>query len=178
MVEQKKEETVAKQPEFKQGNCAEIIALWGIQETILQQYRSIFIMTQSVIIGIALLTTQVKHPLVPMCILCVLAAYTMYLWQSICKRRGTIVYVCQFLAEQAENIVVKHPVKIIKNFDDDDKMEDVKIGEKLFSEYRSHHKNKTRKKMQNIMPWVFIAAWVFLLSETFFKDGLITLTRR
>jgi hypothetical protein len=136
----------------------ELVALWGIQDTLLQQYRTIFITMQSIFIAVAATLLSAKVPWIPMTLLTVLGSFTLWLWITICRSRGRGVYLLQFLAMQAEaGVPVVRPVRTLKDFQDK-KHPEIETNE-LF---RALEHGRTRWKLEFLLPIVFSLAWVFL----------------
>lgn len=140
---------------------SEVIALWDIQENLLQQYRTIFITKQSILVAVAAsVFTPKDPPWVPMLMLFTLAMFSLWLWLDICNRRGKAVYACQYMARMIEDgDLVEKPVEMLKNMEDS-KFMDPKIAND--QRYRILLMNRTRVLMQYILPTVFVLAWIVL----------------
>lgn len=157
-------------------NYAIAISLWGIQEALLQQYRTIFITMQSIFIAVAASVFQRTNPWLPMSLLFALAMFTLWLWLSTCNKRGRAVYFCQFLALKAEaGEIIPDPLKTLKDLEAGELL-DTKITRDAL--YLSLFQNKLRTKMQVMLPWVFVGAWVLLWIDIFWQHWFLALIPR
>lgn len=124
----------------------------------MQQYRTIFITMQSIFIAVAATVLTARVPWIPMALLTVLAALTLWLWVTICGSRGRAVYLLQFLAMQVEaGNPVHRPVRVLKDFQDG-KHPEIESND-LF---RALERGRTRWKLEVLLPAVFSLAWLFL----------------
>ena len=144
----------------KPSSHSDILALWGIQESLLQQYRGIFITMQSILLAVSVAIPKPSEHLIPFMTLFILGLLGLWLWVTICARRGRAVYLCQFLVLKSEDgEVVNNPVKVIKDAEDGDYIHQ---GFATDARFKSLHVNHTRGKMQILLPLGFLIAWVVL----------------
>ena len=137
---------------------AAIVALWGIQDALLQQYRTIFITMQSIFLAVGTALLQAQSPWIPLGVLTILALVGGWLWVTVCLARGTAVYVIQYLGlrfEQGKSIGA--PLKLLKDFQDGHHPEI-----RSDPQFRALLNGATRRKMEVILPSVFGLAWVCL----------------
>jgi len=71
-----------------------LIALWDIQDTLLQSYRSLFLGSQSILFGIAVFVAQGTVPLLS-AILFLVAMPIIRVWRDITEERGYDVWFFQ-----------------------------------------------------------------------------------
>jgi hypothetical protein len=136
----------------------ELIGLWGVQDGLLQQYRTIFITMQSIFIAVAAALLQAKEPWISTVLLTVLGVVTLYLWVTICLKRGQAVYCVQYLCLRAEQgQPLSAPIRILKEFQDGHHKEIERDPQ-----YRALLGGSTRKKLEVVLPSLFVVAWIFL----------------
>ena len=159
-----------------QNQFANVVAIWGIQEALLQQYRTIFITLQAIFIAVASSVFQRPDPWLPMIVLFVLAMFTLWLWLTICARRARTVLVCQFLALKAEaGEALAKPLSVMKDFEVSDRPDSTIAKDPLFV---SLSVNNTRRRMQVYLPAVFGAAWVLLWLDILLHHWALIFVRR
>jgi hypothetical protein len=93
----------------------QVMALWGIQESLLQAYRSIFITAESVVFAVAAAITT-SNPISAL-ILTFLGLVLLYMWHRVTSNRAKDVSFVQWLlarAEEGESI--EAPLKLFKDF--------------------------------------------------------------
>ncbi|MET3606081.1 hypothetical protein ABIC99_003916 [Sphaerotilus sulfidivorans] len=173
------------------------IAMWGVQDGLLQQYRVIFITMQSVFLSFAVtslfagsaapaeasaLSKSVSPlmligdgPVLPIAILAVVAIYVIrQLWVPLCRARADAVSLAQFLALQVEaGGVPEAPVKTLKDFQAGNRKD---IEANLI--FQGLRKSPGRGKMEIVLPRVFYIAWAAILIVLAFKYGYIALLPR
>jgi len=135
-----------------------IIALWSVQDGLLQQYRVIFVTLQSILISFAGAIYTSSTTVLPAVILAVIAAYGLVLWRTVCRARGEAVYVAQALAlkvERGESVFA--PVEQLKNFQRTDGQSMDKDKDFLALHGGAH---RTRSKLETNLLFLFAGAWV------------------
>ena len=180
---------MATQPNATLGDY---IAIWGVQDGLLQQYRVIFITMQSVFLSFAVASlfatsaTQADPkvaqgsasqtvlisdgPVLPVLILAAVAIYVIRsLWVPICRARGDAVSLTQFLALQVEaGGPAEPPVATLKAFQAGNRKD---IESNLV--FQGLRKSQGRAKMEVILPRVFYVAWGALLILLALKYGYL-----
>ncbi len=78
----------------------QMLAMWGIQDSLLQSYRSIFITAESVVFGIAAAITSIKPP--GAIVLTILGLVLLFLWHKVCFSRSVDVSFVQWLLARVE----------------------------------------------------------------------------
>lgn len=137
-------------------NYEELLSLWSIQDSLLQQYRTIFITMQSIFVGLALALAQKPHDAFSLTVLFLLSMVTLWLWLDICTMRGKAVYVTQYFArvyEDGED--VERPLKRLKDFQSGS----LKITDER---YLALLKGTPRLKMEKLLPAIFLGVWLVL----------------
>ena len=85
--------------EYTRGD---ILALWGVQESLLQSYRQIYLSSQSILIAAAFLLLEVPNPStktsISRALLVLIGIVTLYLWGA-GHRRKAVTYVQAQLLE-------------------------------------------------------------------------------
>ena len=133
---------------------SELLRLWGIQESLLQSYRSIFLSTQSIFIsiGTALSIASTKLPVAFWGLLPIsfLAIYLLYAWVTITKQRSAAVNYCQ-----AQVILLEEGQEITKPLQ--------KMNAHLGSSSKNSDGEVARAHLQRL-PYLFLLLWIVLLS--------------
>lgn len=130
----------------------------GIQDSLLQAYRTIFISMQSVLVAFGTIIVQNKGAIFPLIGLTTRSFFSIWLWVTICRARGQSVYLTQFLAIKAEaGELVHKPLEILKHFQDGDYPEIQKD-----SRFIALQGGVTRKKMGVWLPRLFLIVWIFI----------------
>lgn len=70
----------------------QIIAMWDIQDSLLQSYRNIFLTSQSIIFAIAVFIVSGSNPYLGSLLFVVGIFMIFWLWIPICKSRGYDVW--------------------------------------------------------------------------------------
>lgn len=140
-----------------------LIALWGIQDSLLQSYRGIFLTSLSILFGAAIVLEETSSsPLVyPLSFLGVIICV---IWNMTCSYRGESVWFFQYLLLKVESgEEVTEAYSSYKEFPGSGKysISDIKrdtIWEKYFE------KSKARIVMDLVLPLCLIAPlWFFLI---------------
>ena len=107
---------------YESPKLGELLRLWGIQESVLQSYRGIFLSAQSFLVSIAsllialsnsypLLVWWAKYPIIG------IGFYLAWLWKTLTDERGKSVYFCQSLIRKYEcGGDVPPPLTALKRF--------------------------------------------------------------
>lgn len=135
-----------------------LTALWNIQDTLLQQYRVIFVTMQSILLSFGGIAITRPNGLGLLICISGLVIVTMWLWLTICPARAKSVFFCQSLllrAEQGEQII--RPLSLLKAFQSGEKPE-LRRDPTYLSLFGGG--TKTSWKMNVLLPWLFIVVWV------------------
>ena len=140
-----------------------IIAMWDIQESLLQSYRNIFLTSQSIIFSIAVVIVSTSTPYLAFLLLFIGIFMIFYLWIPICRSRGYDVWFFHWQILQLENGKAIDQ-KIFTEFkkwqaldikEKRKKLEQDKLGKLLL-------RSKVRTKMELYLPWSFVILWITL----------------
>lgn len=155
---------------------ARIMSLWGIQESLLQAYRAIFITSQTLFISLAFLylpdPTNIEGTKFALVVLALSSSaflgignVMISVWKEVCEARGRAVSCVQAMAlivESGERMI-NDPVNTLKEFQADEDMDTHWIYEHEIYEKRLSS-SFSRKKMETTLPLSFRVAWsVYLL---------------
>ncbi|WP_273020645.1 hypothetical protein [Rheinheimera sp.] len=145
-------------PQMEKATYSELVTLWGIQDSLLQSYRTIFIGMQSLFVSFGTVITQGDNVIYPLLGITVLSMCALWFWVSICNARGQSVYLTQYLAIKAESgEPVYKPLEILKHFQSGSHPEILK--DPRFIALKG---GLTRKKMESWLPILFFLVWCFL----------------
>ncbi|MBS1508433.1 MAG: hypothetical protein JSS79_17475 [Bacteroidetes bacterium] len=134
----------------------EILMHWQIQENLLQSYRLMFLITQTIIFCAALLTTS---RLLAFLILSILGITLLVCWVQIAGARALDVSYFQMQLMKQEKTPASEPVITqFKAWQRLSKME----KEKRLAEY-GLHQSQTRRKMEKVIPMLFAGLWAAVL---------------
>ena len=164
----------------------QLIAMWDIQDSLLQSYRNIFLTSQSIIFAIAVFIASGSTPYFAFLLLSIGIFMIYRLWIPICQRRGYDVWFfhLQLLyCEEGKMVRVmdtKRPgydinIDKIDTIDPNDiniftsfkKWQNMSIGEReKFLNEDAHGKELlergVRAKMERDLPYSFVVLWVIL----------------
>ena len=146
--------------EAKPATIESLLALWSIQDGVLQQYRVLFATMQSILVSFGGLIVFRDNNLVPMFVTSVIVGISLWMWFTVCSSRGKSVFFTQSLVLKAERgDPVFCPLQRLKDFQSGDKPE-----LKRDPDYLKLHDggSRTRKKMDLYLPMVFVLGWLFL----------------
>ncbi|SRR6266542_2360468 len=150
------------------------VALWDIQESLLQSYRALFVTAESIVFGLAatIMTSQPRSCLV----LGLLGLSILWIWHEVCKNRATDVTFAQWLAVHAEEgIETPAPVTALKSFQDN---EVITVGGRRVwrrgpsiretggvkierdERYDRMLQSKSRRRMEFQLPALFLGLWI------------------
>ncbi|GAA5526228.1 hypothetical protein Maes01_02827 [Microbulbifer aestuariivivens] len=150
-------------PDNKIVTYNDLLTLWGIQDSLLQTYRTIFISMQSILVAFGSIMAQGESAIFPLIGISVLAMFALWFWVSICTARGQSVYLAQYLAMKAEaGDPVYEPLQILKHFQSGHYPEISKDPR-----FIALQGGLTRKKMERWLPTLFFAVWIFIWLITF-----------
>lgn len=152
-------------------------ALWGTQESLLQNYRSIFISTESILLSLSVTVLSIGHPLFSL-LLVAPGIFLHSLWRSICSSRGRDVSFSQRLIEKIEVGEIKE-LNILVEFKRYQKNVNTKNGyvledwvlnnDEVFNQMLQ---SKTRIKMDKYLPNSYLVLWITIIilaiSQMFF----------
>lgn len=138
----------------------QLMTLWGIQESLLQSYRSLFISAQSIVVGFAAAITPTHSPVISIALIS-LGLYILHLWLSVCRSRSHCVSFVQWLIQQSENgEQMESPLCSFKEFQRSGMYKGAHVkSAPLFLEDAN---SVTRRRMDHHLPWVFLMLWLFL----------------
>ena len=150
----------------------QLLALWSIQEALLQAYRSIFITAESIVIGIAV-AIAASSPISAL-VLAGLGLLLLWMWHRVCSERALDVSLVQWLLRRAEEgSDVSSPLSDFKKFQGGDvialggrevwrRPDESRAGKINDESYRSSTRSSTRLWMETRLPLVFLALWGFV----------------
>ena len=150
----------------------QLLALWSIQESLLQAYRSIFITAESIVIGIAV-AIAASSPIAAL-VLSGLGLLLLWMWHRVCSERALDVSFVQWLIRRAEEgSDVTTPLSDFKRFQAGNvislggrevwrRPSESKSGRANDESYFSSTRSSTRLWMEIRLPLVFLALWVFV----------------
>ena len=149
-----------------------LLALWSIQESLLQTYRSIFISAQSIVAGfaVAIVTT---HKYLAVILLIVLGVFFLRLWVAVCRSRALDVTFIQWrILKAEEGEPTPKPLSALKEFQSSKTFQ----GKPVLQEERFENdaKSLTRHRMDRQLPFAFEIIW-FLLTVYVLADILFGL---
>ncbi len=160
-----------------------LIAMWDIQDSLLQSYRNLFLTSQSIAFAIAVSIVSVSsHIWIFLALLLLFIGIFMvvYLWIPICKRRGYDVWFFHLnllYLKEGKLVTVSNRNRVqIKSISGEDisgifisfkNWQNMSIKDREF--FMKHDKNgkvlmesKTRVKLEKHLPWTFIILWTVL----------------
>jgi len=157
---------------------SDALALWGIQDNLLQWYRSIFITSQAVLISFAAtLLTAEQHKWLAGLLLGA-GLLTWRIWKDVCANRGRDVALCQWLLLRSEAGFDKAQqaaidaglVTVFKRFQKTGRFGEVELlSDPSFLELLE---STTRRRMDQYVPIAFLFIWaciaVFLIGHYVF----------
>ena len=147
-------------PPAKPVSVEYLASLWATQDSLLQQYRVIFVTLQSILVSFGGLIVFRANSLGPMIAISTIVIVTMYLWLSVCRPRARAVFFCQGLvlrAEAGESITQPfHQLKHFQGLPVNQQIKDSSVA------LLTGRKAKTRNKMDGILPVMFIVGWCLL----------------
>lgn len=131
--------------------------LWAIQESLLQNYRSVFITSESIFVAVAaaLLTTDSENRWLLMVGLVVIGLFLNRLWIELTESRGLQVSYVQTLIYRAENgQIIDKPFQQFKRFQTERAFMESEIGS---PDWRMPMTK--RITLNQLLPLVFYAFW-------------------
>lgn len=140
----------------------QLIAMWGIQDSLLQSYRNIFLTSQSIIFAVAVFVASGSKPYLSFFLLPI-GIYLLWIWFTICRSRGYDVW---FFHWQLLKFEDGQPIdsKIFTNFKkwqslgvkkQKKKLKNDNLGKRLL-------KSQVRVKMEYYLPCIFVVLWGIL----------------
>jgi hypothetical protein len=154
----------------------QLLSMWGIQDSLLQAYRSIFITAESVVFAIA----AAIAPLHPWSALAMtgLGFVLLWMWKNVCWNRAVDVSFVQWLLAQAEQGAnISTPLSMFRDFQAG-KISTIETGGRSMSVWRDVKKpeerkgmdqcfvsmteSPTRRWMEAYLPGVFLVLWLFV----------------
>ncbi|MDY6895746.1 MAG: hypothetical protein SVO01_10085 [Thermotogota bacterium] len=140
----------------------QLIALWDIQDSLLQSYRNIFLTSQSIIFAIAVFITSGSKPYLSF-VLLPIGICLLWIWYTICRSRGYDVW---FFHWQLLKFEDGQPIysEIFTNFKKWQALGVKKQREKLENDDLGKHllKSQVRIKMEYYLPCSFGVLWIIL----------------
>jgi len=140
----------------------QLIAMWDIQDSLLQSYRNIFLTSQSIIFAIAVSVASGSKPYFSLFLLPI-GIYLLWVWFTICQSRGYDIWFFQWQLLKFEKGKQINS-KILTNFKEwqglgikkqRETLENDDLGELLL-------KSKVRVKMESYLPCIFGILWLVL----------------
>ncbi|MCP1499112.1 hypothetical protein J2Y86_003819 [Pseudomonas migulae] len=149
----------------------QIFSLWGIQESLLQAYRSIFITAESIIISVAA-TIATSSP-VSALMLTFLGCFQLWMWHRVCANRAKDVSFTQWLLARAEEGAdVSAPLACFKRFqagnvitiNDRSVWRDIEkamVSHVHDEQFIAMTNSPTRRWMEIYLPLLFLLLWLY-----------------
>ncbi|ELF4909359.1 hypothetical protein M2G59_21370 [Vibrio vulnificus] len=149
-------------------------ALWDTQESLLQNYRGIFISSESILLSLSVTVLSIGDPLFAL-LLAVPGLFLHRLWRSICTSRGRDVSFAQRLIEKIEMGDVLE-MSVLCEFKRYQSEHNSKSGyvfgtwelnkDKVFAKMQL---SKTRIKMDKHLPNAYAVLWVLVVLLSLYK---------
>ena len=156
---------------------SEVWSLWGIQESLLQTYRTFFISSESILLAmsVTVLTISSGHNALYVSILAIPGIFLMSMWRSICSARARDVTFTQLLLLKIERNEISNiePLTEFKKYQSQYNkkgyilsqsnneewrlINDSALNDKEFSKMLE---SPTRLKMDKTLPNVYAFIWV------------------
>lgn len=142
--------------------------LWGIQESLLQAYRTIFITVESVIFAVAVFLLSIKQAShffsIPIQLLGLLI---IPIWMGVCRARARAISFIHWLIQKYETGEdIAQPYSAFRQFQENRKFNNINV---LSDEnYKKLNNSKTRIRMDIQLPMLFVFLWIFLIMMQFF----------
>jgi hypothetical protein len=148
----------------------QLLSIWGIQESLLQAYRSIFITAESVVFAIAAAITSINSW--SAIALTVLGLVLLWMWHKVCWNRAIDVSFVQWLLTRVEEGAdITNPLSTFKEFQGGGiitvggrsvwrhakKDQGGRVNDQPFV---SMTKSPTRHWMEKYLPMVFLLLWI------------------
>jgi len=148
----------------------QVLSMWGIQDSLLQAYRSIFITAESVVFAIAAAIT-ILNPWSAIAIT-VLGVVLLWMWHKVCWNRAVDVSFVQWLLAQAEEGAdISAPLTNLRDFQAGKiitvaersvwrHMKKDQEGKVIDQPFVSMTTSPTRRWMEVYLPIVFLVLWL------------------
>ncbi len=146
-----------------------MLRLWGIQDSLLQQYRSMFLSSQSILFsfGTSLALISSKHPLaiIGVIVLFALSAHLLKIWLTVTTERAEGVNFCQneIINMEKDDSHTELPLHKLNEYLEKNKPEIKWCHLTCSPRELFGHQQKTRLTMQ-LLPTLFFWLWVLLLA--------------
>jgi hypothetical protein len=139
-----------------------LISMWGIQDSLLQSYRNIFLTSQSVLLSVAVFVAQGARPALAF-LLALIGLPLVWLWHSIVTSRGYHVWFFHLHILRLE-AGMSVPNNLFKAFKDWQGLAQSEQQKQLHGDAlgRSLTKSKTRSRLDLYLPMAFAACWLIL----------------
>jgi hypothetical protein len=137
-------------------NYSDLLALWAIQDNLLQSYRMIFITMQSIFVTIG--STQLGT--ITFVVMATSGLFSLYMWFTICVARGDSVYLIQAMIQEFEQgNVIRNPLLAFKQ-----QQNEYRLVNRLYRISNAFLDLKdggiTRRKMELFLPIMFLMLWI------------------
>ena len=139
-------------------NYSELIAMWSIQESLLQNYRIIFITSQSIILAVSGLIISVGNGWLALPLI-ILGFYVMRMWKGVCQARALDVTFMQWIILESDSgVEITTPLTTFKawqkhkTFNNDNLME----NENFINMTKSVTRIKMDQRLPNIYWFIYI----------------------
>ncbi len=143
-------------------------ALWNTQESLLQDYRSIFISSESILLSLSVAVLSLGEPFFAI-ILTIPGIFIHSLWRAICTARGRDVTFSQRLIEKVELGDIKE-LDVLCEFKRYQKEFHSKKGYILNDwclnddeTFKEMQRSKTRVKMDKYLPNTYFILWLLVI---------------
>jgi hypothetical protein len=138
-----------------------LVALWAAQDSLLQQYRAVFIAIQAALLSAAGLMVGTPARTIPFLVLTTVALLLLPVWVSTCRKRAALTQAAQYLLAKAEaGHVVTHPVDVLRIAQSGDTW--WLAGDSYVDDFEPPTK-LARVVFERAVPLVFLIAWTALL---------------
>lgn len=149
-------------------------ALWDTQDSLLQNYRGIFISSESILLSLSVTVLSIGDSLFAL-ILAFPGLFLHSLWRSICRSRGRDVSFSQRLIEKIEKgeVVEMNVLCEFKKYQNEYNTQSGYVfGTWELSKddvFKKMQKSKTRVKMDKHLPNAYAILWLLVIVLSFYS---------
>ncbi len=150
-------------------------ALWDTQESLLQNYRSIFISSESILLSLSVTVLSLGNPIFAI-MLAIPGLFLHSLWRAICTSRGRDVSFSQRLIEKVESGEVQD-ISVLTEFKryqkDFNSPKGYILGDWKLNDddtFKDMQLSKTRVKMDKYLPNTYAVLWFLVIGIFFYQQ--------
>ncbi|MCH4810438.1 hypothetical protein [Vreelandella neptunia] len=151
--------------EYTRGD---IISLWGVQESLLQSYRQIYLSSQSILVAAAFLLLEVQNPStntdISRVMIVLLGLATLFLWiKTTAHRRKAVTYVqAQLLEIDSGGSVANLYLHMQQHMNS--QLNDTRSIERFTELVLAAKEDVWVGKLLQSLPYLFALVWVYVAS--------------